>query len=94
MTSIMLKRYWFIIYPQDLFCAGNIGVSAYSKTGAISLITESASVNSFLGRHVLKINDETETIEDIDIRLLDPNHVIPNMGVVTWEGVWWPNLNR
>lgn len=41
----------------------------------------------------INIDDNIEIIEDIDIRQLDQGHVIPNMGVVTFEGVWFPNLN-
>jgi hypothetical protein len=36
------------------------------------------------------LNDTTKVIEDIDIRLLDQGHVIPNMGVVTFKGIWYP----
>ena len=28
--------------------------------------------------------------EDIDVRALDPNHVLPNIGNVTSRGIWFP----
>lgn len=37
----MLKRYWFIIYPEDRFGPRNIGVTANSKSEAISLMIDS-----------------------------------------------------
>jgi hypothetical protein len=45
-----------------------------------------------LKEYSANLNDDTEVIEDIDISLLDQNHVIPNMGVVTFKGVWFPTL--
>ena len=88
----MLKRYWFIIYPEDRFGPRNIGVTANSKSEAISLIVDSLTKINLTER-LVNLNDRTESIENIDIRLLDQNHVVPNMGVVTWKGVWFPNLN-
>jgi len=32
-------------------------------------------------------------VPDVDIRTLDQNHVVPNMGVVTSRGVWYPRRN-
>ncbi|MCW2926654.1 MAG: hypothetical protein JWM86_622, partial [Thermoleophilia bacterium] len=32
-----------------------------------------------------------EVTEDVDVRDLDQGHVIPNMGVVVWRGVWYPS---
>ncbi|WP_255356377.1 hypothetical protein [Lysobacter sp. Root983] len=31
-------------------------------------------------------------IVDIDIRDLDPRHVLPNIGVCSVRGVWYPNV--
>jgi len=35
----------------------------------------------------------TEAIENIDIRLLDQEHVVPNIGMVTFRGIWFPNVS-
>ena len=32
-------------------------------------------------------------VEDIDIRELDQNHVVPNMAPVNLRGVWFPALS-
>lgn len=85
----MLKRYWFVLYPEDRFGQGNIGVTANSKSEAVALIIDSfAKFN--LTEQIVNVTDNTESIENIDIRLLDQNHVRPNMGVVVWiwKGVW------
>ena len=88
----LLKRYWFIIYPEDRYGPRNFGVTAFTKEEAKYLLTD--SLNKFhLTGLIINLSDNTETIENIDIRLLDKNHVIPNMGVVIFKGVWYPNLN-
>jgi hypothetical protein len=32
-------------------------------------------------------------VADIDLRTLDPEHVLPNIGPVVVRGVWYPRLN-
>lgn len=88
----MLKRYWFILYPENQFGPRNIGVTAYSRHEARLLIVDAlARIN---WSHITNsLMENAEIIENIDIRLLDQNHVIPNIGVVTFKGVWFPNLN-
>ncbi len=86
-----LTRYWFIIYPQDRYGPRNIGVTAYSKDEARSLIMGSLGRVSFM-EQIGSLNENAEVIENIDIQILDQNHVIPNMGVVTFKGIWFPNL--
>lgn len=88
-----LKRFWFITFPENPYGPKNIGVTAYSKDHAITLIANEALKNSFIELLAKKIGDGTEVIEDIDINMLDQKHVIPNMGVVTFQGIWYPNLN-
>ena len=87
-----LKRYWVIVFPTDRFGPRNFGVTAQSTSEGKMLILDSLKQ---LGLQQLTeiLDDNIEVIEDIDIRLLDQGHVIPNMGVVTFEGVWFPNLN-
>jgi hypothetical protein len=57
-------------------------VTAYSYEDALSLLKE-------------KVFEGTEppiidVVPDVDISELDQNHVIPNMGVPVWRGVWFP----
>ncbi len=70
---------------------GNFGVTAYSIIEARRLLLETLDNNHW---HKIPENlDNIEVIEDIDIRLLDKGHVIPNMGAVIFKGVWWPRFN-
>jgi len=88
--TMKLKRYWFVIYPQFRYSQGNFGVTAYSITEARQLLKETLAK---LHWPIPENLDNAEVIENIDIRLLDQGHVIPNMGVVTFRGVWFPGLN-
>ena len=46
--------------------------------------------SSWLNRPLPPIRRVTE---DVDVRTLERGHVCPNMGVVIWRGVWYPNLD-
>ena len=87
-----LKRYWFILSKTDKFGLRNIGVSALSVSRAKLIILENLHLLTFF-RIVSSDIDEAEVIENIDVRFLDPNHVIPNMGSVIFQGIWFPQLN-
>jgi hypothetical protein len=43
-----------------------------------------------LGGHPLP--DDAEVIEDVDVRELDANHVLLNMGDPSIRGVWYPRI--
>ena len=74
----LLIRYWFST-KQGL----GIGVTAYSIEDAISLIKDQDLAMSY--------NPILESyIENIDINELDQNHVIPNMGISSNRGIWYP----
>ena len=87
----MLKRFWFVSNPDDRFGVRNFGVTAVNTDEAINILLKYLTrFDPETSKHITK---NTEIIEDIDIQLLDLNHVIPNMGVVTIKGIWWPNIN-
>ena len=77
--DLKLHRYWF---PASI--GFGIGVTAWTEEDARTLVL------SALPRI------ETATlgvpVVDIDIRDLDPGHVIPNIGVCSVRGVWYPNI--
>ena len=88
----MLKRYWFILSPQDKYGVDNIGVTAFTLIEAKGIIKNAFSKVNW--KHISEIEiDKAEVIENINIELLDKSHIIPNMGVVTFKGVWFPCLN-
>lgn len=88
----MLKRYWLVANPENRFGPKNLGVTAFSVLQAKSLIIEELRRLGWQQIPDEQIN-EAEIIENIDIQELDQLHVIPNIGIVTRQGVWFPNCN-
>lgn len=93
MTVVRPSRYWFVIFPENKYGPRNIGVTAYSKEHARDIIAKESVKNFYIKELALQISDDTEVIENIDVRNLDQNHVVPNMGTVVFVGIWYPNLN-
>ena len=61
-----------------------LGVSAYSLDDALALLAGAG----------YEVDPESATIrEDVAVGELDRSHVVPNMGVVSRRGVWYPNVN-
>jgi hypothetical protein len=79
--SSPLQRYWFPI-PGHL----GIGVSAYTREHAEQL---AASEARDLGWSL----DLAGGLENVDLSHLDPKHVLPNLGLPTALGVWFPARN-
>jgi hypothetical protein len=80
-----LRRFWFKFTDAPKFSPLNLGcgVTAYDYADA----TEILKVKVFDGKALPKIES---TVEDIDIQTLDRFHVLPNIGMVTDRGVWFP----
>ena len=84
----ILTRYWFEFdweegspaRPERLGC----GVTAFDREGALRLVSEVAFANE-------EVPPVKRVIEDVDIQTLDPGHVLPNMGMPSERGVWFPN---
>jgi hypothetical protein len=75
-----VRRFWFPV-PGHL----GIGVTAESLSIAVQLALDAAArLNWSL--------DATLVEEDVDIRALDQDHVIPNMAPPVWPGVWFPKV--
>jgi hypothetical protein len=72
-----LRRFWFPS-PGHL----GIGVTAFSQWEASEL---ARGVAENLGWPL-----SGEVVADVDIRELDQEHVIPNMGPPSYHGVWYP----
>ena len=81
-----LRRFWFTFSPRPQYSplALGCGVTAFDRTDAIEILHRLV----FAGRPAPLVVDEV--IEDVDVLQLDPGHVIPNMGLVTTRGVWFP----
>ena len=80
-----------MIYPDEKFGPRNFGVTDYSLENARQTLFDTLRQLNFETQS-LRNSEKMEVIENIDIRLLDEGHVIPNMGIVTQKGVWFPNL--
>ena len=81
MEGSLLHRYWFRT-KQHL----GFGVTAYSIEDAKSLVHDAA-------RRIGWSCEVIEIVEDIDVRELDQNHVVSNMELPNFRGVWFPNLS-
>jgi len=88
----MLKRYWIITCPENRNGSKNLGLTAHSAIQAKALAKQELSRLSWQQISEGDI-DQAEIIEEIDIRDLDQNHVVPNIGVVSRQGMWFPNCN-
>jgi hypothetical protein len=77
-----LRRFWFPL-PGHI----GIGVTAFSRSEAEALAQSAA-------REMGWTYSSGAVVEDIDIRDLDQKHVLPNMGLVNFRGVWFPALNH
>ena len=40
-----------------------------------------------------RVFEPSGVIEDVDVRDLDQNHVVPNMDPPNFHGVWFPRFN-
>ena len=80
-----LHRFWFkfpsSIEPFDLRLG--CGVTSYNYDDAVSILTETV----FAGQEFPEVES---FVEDVDVRTLDQNHVVPNMEPPVWRGVWFP----
>jgi len=78
----LLSTFWIERNSADL--PRQLGVSAYSLTDALTLLEEYGYTLDF-----------TKALIQEHIRLtdLDQGHVIPNSGVITRRGIWYPNHN-
>jgi hypothetical protein len=85
--SMKVRRYWFEFEKPEparpAWPPFGCGVSAWTKDDAIAIMRQTV----FAGRDMPRIS---HLIEDVDIRDLEQNHVVPNMGIVSERGVWYP----
>src|SRR6266508_806749 len=90
----LLKRLWFEvdISEDDLrryssYCGLGLGcgVTAYSSHDALVVLCERLFTKD-------PWPPVRNVIEDVVISTLDPGHVLPNIGVPIWRGVWFPRI--
>ncbi|NOX58030.1 MAG: hypothetical protein GXP29_04125 [Planctomycetes bacterium] len=88
--SDRLTKFWLILDHEDRYGPNNIGVSAYSGHEALEIIDEHADLLRTMP--ILKTPPTRlwDLIVDIDLDLIDAENVLPYIGDVDSEGVWWP----
>jgi hypothetical protein len=86
--TMKLHRYWIefsisfeAAHPPGILAG--CGVTAYNIDDALMIIKRKVFGNEDLP-------PIRQIAEDVDISTLDPGHVLPNMAVPTWRGVWFP----
>jgi hypothetical protein len=61
----------------------NYGVTAFDLEDALRLLKEAV----FRDRGMYEIES---VVPDVDVSALDPDHVLPNIGVPAGRGIWYP----
>ncbi|WP_139174742.1 hypothetical protein [Lysobacter enzymogenes] len=79
-----LKCYWFKfeMFSQPTSLNIGCGVTAHDYSDAIGLLRSKV----FDGNDFVVLNFH----EDVKLSELDQSHVVPNMGVITSRGIWFP----
>lgn len=85
--SPLLRRYW-ITFESDPNNPLGCGVTAYSIEDALRLLQ-----HEYLDEMGYPLKPVKNVTEDVDVRTLDQGHVVPNVGLVSERGVWFPRCN-
>ena len=80
-----LHRYWIKLGASTgPICQSGVGVTAWSVEDAIALLADASG----FGLDAIEI---TTLVEDVDLRSLDANHVLPNItSPSSVRGIWFP----
>lgn len=84
----MLTRYWIEfditqLPPDMFFLRRGCGVTGYNLQDALTIVQQKI----FSGQDLPPVASLTE---DVDISLLDPDHILPNMEPPNFRGIWFP----
>lgn len=90
-----MKRYWFkfdipknalVNFPQYSGLSLGCGVTAYNLEDAKRILQEKIFQEAPFPKIVT-------LIEDIDVSTLDNAHILPNIGVPSRRGIWFPFID-
>jgi hypothetical protein len=88
MKNPHLHRYWieFDTTPDDTVppMRRQCGVTAYTIDDALMIVQAQLFAPDAIPP-VLRIS------EDFDVSTLNANHILPNIGLTTHRGIWFPN---
>ncbi len=83
-----LTRYWFefdltLDEPHPIGVLIGCGVTAHNYEDAIMLLRQRVFTHD-------PLPTITRVVADVDISTLDADHVLPNMGIPSERGIWYP----
>ncbi|WP_375417339.1 hypothetical protein [uncultured Hymenobacter sp.] len=78
-----LEKYWVSFDERSNYPLG-VGLTAYSPDDARKLLAETLFKNCSLPTHQIRV------IKSLDE--LEQNHVLPNIGLVIFRGIWYPKI--
>ena len=86
----MLRRFWFEFDAEEdtgaIWLSFGCGVTGYDEEDCLEMIRDQL----LEGAETPPIRKVTQ---DVDVSTLDEGHVLPNMGVPSWRGIWFPRLD-
>ena len=84
MLKQLLTKYWLTFVSPPHFASG-IGVTAYGLEDAETLVSKHFFANGPVPAFENKIIKGLQELE--------PNHVLPNIGLIMFRGIWFPNTS-
>jgi hypothetical protein len=83
MQNLLLTKYWLTFDKESAYPLG-IGVTAFDTQDAENLVAQNLFGGSLIPAFQLRIIASLNELES--------NHVLPNIGPITFRGIWYPNL--
>lgn len=86
-----MTRFWFtfkINNPEGVVPAfvRNYGVTAFEYDDAMDILRKQVFRDT-------RMPEIESVVPDVDVSTLDPNHVLPNLGIAAARGIWYPRGN-
>ncbi len=78
-----LRQFWFEFVPVKSSFRNWVGVTAIDLEDAKIIVSQ----RLFDGGELPELR---KVIEDVEFSDLDQGHVVPNMGVPIYRGIWYP----
>ena len=82
-----LKVYWIKLREAPA-AFREWGITAADEDDALLLLNQTDLLENRIDATMIEFCREVR-----DVKELDQNHVVPNMGVIVQRGVWYPNFS-
>ena len=83
MQKSILTKYWLSFNEKTSYPLG-VGVTAYSLEDAEALVAKRLFSNGYVPAFNQKMINSLDDLEQ--------NHVLPNIGHITFRGIWFPEM--